>query len=128
MSFLLINGTAIKTPSKFVPKRFDLSAPDSGRDLTGLMYAGKLKDANGNILTKTTIDIEWSMLTPSETQTILNALESDEYFTATYYDPKGGGTTQVTKTFYLGDRDIPVKQWYQGGERYEYISTTLIER
>ena len=127
MSFLQINGVTLKTPSKFNPKRFDLSAPDSGRDLTGLMYAGKLKDENGNILTKTTIDIEWNMLTPSETKTILDALESDEYFTATYYDPKNG-MTQVTKTFYVGDRDIPVRQWFSGGERYDYIATTIIER
>lgn len=127
MSYLMVDGVEVKTPSSFNPKRFDLSAPDSGRDLTGLMYANKLKDSNGNIVTKTTIDIVWSMCTPAETKAILDAFEASEYFDVTYYDPKNANT-QVTKTFYVGDRDIPVKQWYVGGRYYDHVSCTIIER
>lgn len=123
----MVDGVTVKTPSSFVPKRFDLSAPDSGRDLTGLMYANKLKDSNGKILTKTTIDIEWAMCTPEETAAILSAFESSEYFEVTYNDPTDANA-QKTKTFYCGDREMPVKQWYVGGRYYDHVSFTIIER
>ena len=127
MSMLWIEGVAVKTPSVFVPKSYDLSAPDSGRALDGLMYTNKLRDSNGHILKKTTIDIEWWMCTPAEAQTILNAFESQEYFDVTYYDPSNG-TTPVTKTFYLGDRESAVKMWTLNNKRYESVSFTIIER
>ncbi len=126
MSYLMVEGVAVKTPSTFTPKRFDLSAPDSGRDLSGLMYANKLKDANGNILTKTTIDLEWTMISPAEAKAILDAFEAKEYFSVTYNDPRANA--QVTKTFYVGDRDIPVKLWTIQQKRYASLSFTIIER
>lgn len=127
MSFIQVGGVTLKTPSVFTISSYDISAPDSGRDLNGLMYANKLKDENGNILKKTTIAVEWWMCTPSEAKTILTALEANEYFSVTYNDPHDD-SAQTTKTFYLGDRDVPVKMWTLNQKLYEHISTTLIER
>ena len=127
MSMLWVDGVAVKTPSVFSPQFYDISAPDSGRTLDGLMYANKLRDSNGHILKKTTIDIEWWMCTPEEAQAILNAFEAKEYFSVTYYDPHNG-ITPVTKTFYLGDREAPVKMWTLNNKRYETVSFTIIER
>lgn len=127
MSYLMVGGVAVKTPSVFAPKSYDISAPDSGRALDGLMYANKLRDGNGNILKKTTIDIEWWMCTPQEAQAILTIFEANEYFDVTYYDPHNGNT-QVTKTFYLGDRDTPVQIWSSKEKRYASVAFTIIER
>lgn len=127
MAYLEVGGVALKTPSVFNISTYDISEADSGRTLDGLMHSNKLRDGNGNIVKKTTIEVEWWMCTPAEAQSILTALEANEYFSVKYYDPHNG-TTQVTKTFYLGDRETPVKMWTLANKRYESISTTLIER
>lgn len=120
MAFLKIGGVEVKTPSSFVVGIQDISNPDSGRTLDGIMHKNMLTS-------KVTIAMEWYNTTPAETAAILNAFEANEYFSVTYWDPRNA-TSQVTKTFYLGDREAPVKQWYSGGERYETVSFTIIER
>lgn len=127
MSILWVGGVAIKTPSVLSPSVYDLSQPDSGRTLDGLMHSNKLRDSNGHIVSKVTIGLEWHQISPAEAQTILNAFESDEYFDVTYYDPRNE-LTPVTKTFYLGDREIPVQIWSSDHKRYASLSFTIIER
>lgn len=127
MAYLEVGGVAVKTPSVFVPSRYDLSEPDSGRTLDGLMHSNKLRDSNGNIVRKVSISIAWSMITPAEAQTILGLFEAEEYFSVKYYDPRYG-TTQQTKTFYLGDREAEVKIWTADNKRYASLAFTIIER
>lgn len=127
MSMLWVEGVAVKTPSVLTPSIYDISEPDSGRTLDGLMHSNKLRDGNGKIVSKITLEFEWWMCTPEEAQAILNAFEASEYFNVTYFDPRNG-TTPVTKTFYLGDREAPVKMWTLGNKRYETVSFTIIER
>jgi len=127
MAYLEVGGVAVKTPSLFDPSTYDLSEPDSGRTLDGLMHSNKLRDSNGNIVRKTSINISWSMITPAEAKSILDVFEAQEYFTVKYYDPHNA-TTQVTKTFYLGDRSTSVKIWTSDNKRYASLAFTIIER
>lgn len=127
MSILWVEGVAVKTPSSLTPSKYDLSQPDSGRTLDGIMHANKLRDSNGNIVSKTTLGLEWRYISPTDAQAILTAFEAKEYFDVTYYDPRHG-TTPITKTFYLGDREIPVKVWSDSRKLYASLSFTIIER
>ena len=127
MSYLEVGGVTVKTPSALSVSEYDISSPDSGRTLDGLMYANKLRDSSGNIVSKTTLALEWAMITPADAQAILSAFKADEYFYVKYYDPSDG-TTQVTKTFYLGDREAQVKMWTLGNKRYASLAFTIIER
>ena len=127
MSLISVGGVALKTPSVLNISTYDISEPDSGRTLDGLMHANKLRDSNGNIVKKTTLEVEWWMCSPAEAKAIVTALEANEYFTVTYNDPHNDSAT-TTKTMYLGDREIPVKMWTTKTKLYESISTTLIER
>ena len=127
MSYLLVGGVAVKTPSVLESSIYDLSAPDSGRTLDGLMHSNKLRDSNGDIVSKVTLSLEWWMVTPEDASAILGAFEANEYFDVTYFDPRHG-TTAVTKTFYLGDRTAPVKLWTSNNKRYANITFTIIER
>ena len=120
MAYLMVEGVAVKTPSSFTPKIQDISNPDSGRTLDGKMHKNMLTS-------KITIDLEWTMISPADAAAILNAFESKEYFNVTYWDPRNANS-QVTRNFYLGDREIPVQQWVVGNERYESLAFTIIER
>ena len=126
MAMIEVNGDPIRDPSSMKIKRSDLSSSDAGRDINGLMHAGKMRDANGNILTKVSISLAWAALSPSEAAAILAAFQSDEYFTVKYCDPTTN--TQVTKTFYCGDREIPVKIWTSNNKMYEQVAVNIIER
>ena len=118
MAFLKVNGVDIKTPNEFQVNIQDVSAPDSGRDIQGLMW----KNTIGQ---KRTIALRWNYLRPAELNTILSAFSAHEYFNVTYYDPLNP-TTQVTKTFYLGDRSAPLYNWTL--QLYESLSFNIIER
>ena len=126
MAMLLINGSAVRDPSSMKITKSDLSSSDAGRDINGLMHANKLRDANGNIVSKTSIGLAWVAITPAEASAILSALQTSEYFTCTYTEPSTNAST--TKTFYVGDREIPVKQWMDGNKLYEQVACTIIER
>ncbi len=120
MAFLEIGGVAVKTPSVFHVQIYDESAPDSGRTLDGKMH-------KNTVATKRTIELEWWHPTPAEAAAIVNAFQRNEYFDVTYWDPTNP-TRQLTKNFYVGDRDVPMKQWFFNGRRYEKVAFTIIER
>lgn len=112
-----VNGVDIPTPSKFGWHEQDVSAPDSGRTLDGMMQKMRVTQ-------KEKIELEWLGKTPAEAATILQAFDP-EYFNVTYRCPKTN--TVVTKTFYRGDTSAPYYWWCDGG-RHESISFNIIER
>lgn len=120
MAFLEVDGVAVQTPSSFSVGIYDESLPDSGRTLDGIMHKNTL-------CTKRTISLAWDNPSPVEAAAILSAFMANEYFDVTYFDPQYG-ETQQTKTFYLGDRESPMKQWFVGGRRWEQLSFNIIER
>ena len=120
MAFLQVNGVDIKTPSVFEVGIQDVSAPDSGRDLSGLMF-------KNTITQKRTISLEWAYPTPQETAAIINAFMASEYFSVTYWDPTDA-SAQQTRTFYLGDRSSPIQQWTEDSKLYTSVAFNIIER
>ena len=118
MAFLAVEGVEIKTPSIFSVGLQDVSAPDSGRDITGLMHKNKITE-------KRTISLGWNYLKPSEMATILSAFKAKEYFSVTYYGPTNPNA-RVTKTFYLGDVSTPLYNWTL--RLYESLTFNIIER
>ena len=113
----LVNNVAVKTPSKFGWSLQDISAADSGRVESGLMYKNKVAQ-------KEKIQLEWAGVTTTEASAILQAFQ-DEYFNVTYHSPLTDG--DVTKTFYRGDASAPYYWWVDGG-RMEVVSFDIIER
>lgn len=125
MSFLEIkygssNWTPIKTPSVFEVSIQDISSPDSGRTLDGLMHKNKIGE-------KRTIALAWNNISPNDVATILNKFRASEYFDLKYHDPINANE-MVTKTFYIGDVSSPMKSWFVGGKLYSQLSFNVIER
>ena len=117
MAILTINGLGVD-PSVITYGIQDVSAPDAGRDLSGTMQ-------KMTITQKRTIQLEWWQPDPALTAQILQTVKP-EYFNVTYTDPESN--TQVTKTFYVGDRSAPVQVWGANTKRYSKLSFKLIER
>lgn len=113
----LVNGSAVKTPSKFGWSLQDVSAADSGRTQDALMWKNR-------VATKEKISLEWAGVTTAEASAILQAFTA-EYFSVTYHSPLTN--SDVTKTFYRGDATAPYYWWVDGG-RMETVSFDIIER
>ena len=117
-TMLKVDGVKIKTPSEFSWGVNDVSASDAGRGEDTLMH--KIRKSR-----KRKIKLKWTMLSPEEARDILIAF-SPEYFDVTYFDPLIGDT--VTKKFYSGDQEMPVKIWTVDNKRYESLTLDIIER
>ena len=117
-NIIRINGTWFD-PSEMEFGRQSVSAPDAGRDLTGLMHSMKIGE-------KETITLGWNYPRPEVVQSALTAVEASEYFSVYYPDEKTG--SYVTKTFYVGDRIISTERWSSKQKLYRKMSFKLIER
>lgn len=113
----LVNGGAVKTPSKFGWSLQDVSAADSGRVESALMFKNRVAQ-------KEKIELEWWGVTTADAAGILQAFQ-DEYFDVTYHSPLTN--SDVTKTFYRGDAQAPYYWWVDGG-RMENVGFAIIER
>jgi len=114
-----VDGVDIPCPSKFDISYQDISAPDSGRTLDGLMWKNKVGQ-------KVKIELEWLGKNDADTATILTAFEP-EYFNVTYHDAKTN--TIVTKNFYVGDRKGSTYWWDDNGDfTYSSIAFNIVER
>lgn len=112
-----VNGVSIPVPSEFGWSIQDVSSPDSGRTLDGLMQKER-------VVRKEKIQLKWNGKTPEEASTILQAF-APEYFNVTYHSPLTNSV--VTKQFYCGDQSAPYYWWCNGG-LHESISFNIIER
>ena len=120
-----INGTEYD-PSELTVGIQDVSAPDAGRDLTGLMH-------KMTVAQKVTLQVAWLQPTPALVSQVMNSLQYDpithayvEYFPVQYNDPISNSL--VTKTFYVGARLVPVQVWGANTKRYSKLSFKLIEK
>ena len=117
-TMIRVNGQAVKTPSAFRLSYQDVSASDAGRTSNALMHKNR-------VARKRKISLAWNGVSIDDAHSILSAF-SNEYFSVQYYDPLDGAT--VTRTFYSGDQDTPVKRWSINNKIYEQISFDIIER
>jgi len=116
---LVIDNVTMPCPSKFEWALQDVSAADSGRVESALMYKNRVAQ-------KVKINLEWVAVSDADAATILTAVDP-EYFDVTYHDPKANAV--VTKTFYRGDVNAPAYWWVDnGGFTFSTISFNIIER
>lgn len=98
-------------------QRNDIDAPNSGRDLGGLMHRGR-------VATKIRLDITCRPLTEAEAQIVLNAIYP-EYVTVTYTDPQYG---VVTRTMYSNNNPASFLLKKSNTEYWGGITFPLVEQ
>jgi hypothetical protein len=113
---LKINGVVVASPLPYKVTINDLDG-ESGRNARGDLIRDR-------VATKRSIELEWGILSKEDVAVILNAA-SGVFFPVEYEDPMLGLTT---KTFYTGNRDIPLAVITNSGTFYRGLSFNVIER
>jgi hypothetical protein len=85
----------------------DLSDKDSGNSTNGTMWKGYIGE-------KRKLNCSFNSLYPDHIRTILQAVQGKNEFQVQFYDWESG--TYVTSDFYVGDRTIDVKVFYNNHE------------
>lgn len=122
-SLLVVDGVPIKAPSAITWSVQDVSTPDAGRTLDGVMHKERLPLPGGQ---KRKLKLEWAVVRfGTESRSILQAF-TPEYISVTYPDPQEGDL--VTKTFYTGDKETQFKTWWTGSQLMTSLSFAIIEQ
>lgn len=116
MRTLIVNGVSVKAPKTMQVGIQDVDG-ETGRNANGDMVRDR-------ITTKRKIELEWGQLAQNEMQGLLHAV-SPVFFDVSYPDPLSG---QVTKTFYVGDRTIPVYSFVNTLKPWSGLKMNFIER
>ena len=91
--------TTLPSPSSYQWQESDISGENAGRTADGKMHKMLIG-------TKVHLNLEWSYVSIADASAILSAFTQTEYFNVNYLDAKSG--TYLTKTFYVGDRTVPL--------------------
>ena len=113
---LKINGISVKSPSEFQVDFSDIDG-ETHRNAKGEMIRDR-------IATKRKLNCKWSALTQTEISNLLNAVKNT-FFNVEYWDPLEG---LVTKTFYVGDRQMPMLYMRDGSPMWEGLSMNFVEK
>lgn len=122
--------SVIKSPSEIKWSIADISAPDAGRTLDGIMHKERLA-VGGQ---KRKMELKWyAVKYGSETvngvltgsANILQAF-TPEYIDVKYPDPQTG--TIETKTFYTGDKELSFRLWLDGRQVMTDLAFSIIEQ
>lgn len=106
------------------PKSIKISREKIWSKNTGRSDSGKM---TGDIVAiKTTLKIEWAILSAEEIKLIDQYL-STAFFECTYLDP-ALGNKETTKSFYAGSPMYPVYSYVPGLPEYTGVGVDLIER
>lgn len=117
--FIAINGVEIEAPADCTWGISDISSPNSGRTLDGVMH----KDI---IAQKRKLTVKWGDCTWAEARKIINYCKSKGVqLSVTYPDLMAGG--MVTKNFYTGDCTAPYRMWAGEEAHVGSISCDFIE-
>lgn len=111
-----IDAVDMPIPSKITVSYHDVDL-DSQRNLEATMIRYKIAE-------KTKLNLEWKGLHMDKTSLILNAVEP-KFVDITYADPKKGVFT--TKTFYAGDRVVPIFTAIDDNYIWESLTFSLTE-
>lgn len=118
MALIHVNGVAISDPSELSVDLMDVSASDSGRTEDGIMHKNRISS-------KRKLTMKWPAVEKDVASSIIQPF-LPEYVSITYYDPYAGATQ--TRTFYTGDKKMPVLFWYENtpvGTRKYYASISV---
>lgn len=113
---LKINGVSIAMPKSF---QVDISDIDGE---TNRNAAGQL--IRDRIAVKRKLSCEWPPLSQAQASALLGAV-SNVFFTIQYPDPLVGTTT---KTFYVGDRTVPMYRNIEGTILWEGLKMNFVEK
>lgn len=113
---LEINNTPIPSPSSFQVGIMDIS--DGERNAKGDMLIDR-------IATKRKIELNWKFLESNELSKLLQ-LVNNVFFFVKYPDPMTGN--METKTFYVGDRTVPMCTFKDGKPLWNDIGFNFIEK
>ncbi|MDD9266048.1 DUF6711 family protein [Paenibacillus sp. GCM10023248] len=117
MALLTIDGVEMPTPSDLTVSHQDLTK-DPMRNTNGLLITEF-------IARKVKLELSWKFLDAEQMSQILNAIDPF-YFEVTYIDPKTN--SPATKTFYKGDRKMPMLDFIDGTPRYKDVAFNVVER
>ena len=117
-----INNVTVAEPKKEGVTITDepIWASNTGRGSDGKMI--------GDIVAwKTTVQVEWPVLTFSQTQTIVNALRNAGAFFPITYNDFSSSTTE-TKTVYCGNIPRTIYSLTQAAQRHTGVTVTFVEQ
>lgn len=118
LQILKINDTIIKTPSEVTWTLQDISSPDSGRDLTGVMHKDRVAQ-------KIKLSCKWPHMSTAEASLLLRNANSQVNFQLTYFDVMQNGVR--TATFYVGDRTAPLAWIWDDDNAVQNVAFDFIE-
>lgn len=105
-------------PSEMSVSLMDVQASDSGRDVTGLMH-------NNVVTKKWKIEMSFNVPDPDRVAQLLKAVNTPT-FKVKFYNPMEQAVEE--RTFYVGDRSLPVYLWKPNTKFvYETMSFNIIE-
>lgn len=113
---LEINNSPIPTPDGFKVGIMDIS--DAERNAKGDMLIDR-------IATKRKLELSWKFLDSNELSKLLQ-LVNNVFFFVKYPDPMTGNLE--TKTFYVGDRTVPMCMFKEGKVLWTDIGFNFIEK
>lgn len=115
---LQIGSTVIKTPAAVTWSLQDLSSPDTGRTLDGIMHKDRVAQ-------KVKLTCKWPAMSTADASILLKAVNANVNFQLTYFDVQENGNR--TATFYVGDRTAPYLWIREDSKMVENISFDFIE-
>ena len=116
MSFITVNGVNLPTPTSFEVGVMDISKAE--RNANGKMIIER-------VATKRKLFLTYAYMTESQASLILKAIAPTFYF-VTYIDPQD--KVKKTGSFYCGDRQLGMLDYFDEVPRYKDLSFNLIER
>ncbi|MDD2960396.1 MAG: hypothetical protein PHR92_18085 [Lachnospiraceae bacterium] len=118
MSFMKIDGADIRAPSSFSWGKQDISGPNAGRTLDGVMHKNRID-------MKRKLELAWNGLTAEQTKAVLQAFKP-EYISVNYPDAMEG--KNETRTFYTGDMVANMYSWTVNKKIYKQLSFSIVEQ
>ncbi len=115
---IIVDGVALPQPYVYTWSLQDVSAPGAGRTEDALMHKARIAQ-------KRKIQLGWRVKDTTVTAQILQAFQP-EYVNVRYFDMLNN--QYETRTFYVGDRQAPVKMWQLNRHIIETITFDIIER
>lgn len=119
MALIRVNGRAIQPdPSELSIDLMSISASDAGRTEDGVMHTNYVG-------AKRKLTIKWPAIEKESASAVIQPF-LPEHISITYYDPYDAATE--TRTFYTGDKKMPVLFWFQdtpSGTRKYYASISV---
>lgn len=122
-AMITVNGIALPRVSEYEWDLQDVSAGESGRTQDAIMH-------KNTVAKKRKLKLSWNYLSFEEACSIIQTVSASEYMTVTYPDYLSGNRNE-SRTFYVGDRHIPVKYYNPDDpdwQKTEKITFDLIER